>query len=170
MQRMKRLQELANRIPIRWRLTLISLGLLTLLLSALGVIILFTADQALLTNQATALRYEAHLATDGLKGHPFGLSRPPGPPPGPPPLPDAGQCDQRQLCQRRLTDGGPAGPGAVGVCLRCANLRRPARQCAGGQGGEFGCPGSGPRGLGDMPDRRGHRADGGGADFAGVSQ
>jgi signal transduction histidine kinase len=35
MQRMKRLQELANRIPIRWRLTLVSLGLLTLLLSAL---------------------------------------------------------------------------------------------------------------------------------------
>ena len=86
MQRMKRLQELANRIPIRWRLTLVSLGLLTLLLSALGVIILFTADQALLTNQATALRKEAHLATDGLKGHPFGLSRSPGPPAGPPPF------------------------------------------------------------------------------------
>lgn len=51
----KRLQRLANRIPIRWRLTLVSLAVLTLLLSALGIIILLTAEQALLSDEATAL-------------------------------------------------------------------------------------------------------------------
>lgn len=85
MWRMKRLQMLANRIPIRWRLTLISLGILTLLLSALGVVILFTAEQALLSNEATALRNEARLAAGGIRGHPFLLTIPPGPPPGSPP-------------------------------------------------------------------------------------
>src|SRR5436853_7098365 len=85
MQRMKRLQELANRIPIRWRLTLVSLGLLTLLLSTLGIIILFTAEQALLSDEATALRNEGRLAVSGLRGHPFVLTASPGPPAGPPP-------------------------------------------------------------------------------------
>jgi two-component system OmpR family sensor kinase len=79
----KRLQRLANRIPIRWRLTLVSLGVLTLLLSALGIIILLTAEQALLSNEATALHKEARLAVSGLRGHPFVLTAPPGPPSGP---------------------------------------------------------------------------------------
>lgn len=79
---MKRLQGLANRITIRWRLTLISLGVLTLLLGALGFVILFTAEQALLSNEATALHNEARLAVGGIKGHPFLLTPPPGPPPG----------------------------------------------------------------------------------------
>jgi len=34
-----RLQAWVHRIPIRWRLTLVSLGLLTVLLSALGIVI-----------------------------------------------------------------------------------------------------------------------------------
>src|SRR2546426_7854663 len=80
---MKRLQRWTNRIPIRWRLTLVSLGVLTLLLSALGLIILFTAEQALLNNEATALRSEARLAVGGLRNHPFGIIEPPGPPSGP---------------------------------------------------------------------------------------
>src|SRR5438477_10985071 len=80
---MKRLQRWTNRIPIRWRLTLVSLGVLTLLLSALGLIILFTAEQALLSNEATALRNEARLAVSGIRGHPFGITEPPGPPSGP---------------------------------------------------------------------------------------
>jgi two-component system OmpR family sensor kinase len=78
----KRLQRLANHITIRWRLTLISLGVLTLLLGALGFVILFTAEQALLSNEATALHKEARLAAGGIKGHPFLLTIPPGPPPG----------------------------------------------------------------------------------------
>ncbi len=80
---MKRLQRWTNRIPIRWRLTLVSLGVLTLLLSALGLIILFTAEQALLSNEATALRNEARLAVGGFRNHPFGIIEPPGPPSGP---------------------------------------------------------------------------------------
>src|SRR5579875_2008129 len=82
MWRMKRLRRLVNRIPLRWRLTLISLGVLALLLSALGLVILFTAEQALLSNEAVALRNEARLAADGIKGHPFFLASPPGPPQG----------------------------------------------------------------------------------------
>lgn len=80
---MKRLQRWTNRIPIRWRLTLVSLGVLTLLLSALGLIILFTAEQALLSNEATALHNEARLAVRGFRNHPFGIVEPPGPPSGP---------------------------------------------------------------------------------------
>lgn len=83
MRRIKRLHELANRIPIRWRLTLISLGVLTLLLGALGIVILLTAEKALLSNEATALRNEARLAVSGIRGHPFGITEPPGPSPGP---------------------------------------------------------------------------------------
>src|SRR6202049_2334624 len=84
---MKRLQRWTNRIPIRWRLTLVSLGVLTLLLSALGLIILFTAEQALLSSEATALRNEARLAEGGFRNNPFVIPfvivEPPGPPPGP---------------------------------------------------------------------------------------
>ena len=77
---MKRLQRWTNRIPIRWRLTLVSLGVLTLLLSSLGLIILFTAQQALLSSEATALRSEARLAVGGFRTHPFVIVEPPGPP------------------------------------------------------------------------------------------
>ena len=71
-----------HRIPLRWRLTLISLGLLSFLLGTLGVLVLFTSEQALLVNQAIALRNEAHVATNGLKEHPFSLSAPPDLPTG----------------------------------------------------------------------------------------
>lgn len=80
---MKRLQRWTQRIPIRWRLTLVSLGVLTLLLGALGIIILLTAEQALLSSEATALRKEARLAVSGIRDHPFGITEAPGPPPGP---------------------------------------------------------------------------------------
>src|SRR5258708_37467759 len=83
MWRMKRLQRWTNRTPIRWRLTVVSLGVLTMLLSALGLIILFTAEQALLSNEATALHNEARLAVNGFRNHPFGIVEPPGPPSGP---------------------------------------------------------------------------------------
>jgi two-component system, OmpR family, sensor kinase len=80
---MKRLFEWTNRIPIRWRLTLVSLGVLTLLLGTLGGVLLLTAEQALLSNEATALRNEARLAASGLHDHPFGVAEGSGPPPGP---------------------------------------------------------------------------------------
>src|ERR1700694_1709788 len=87
---MKRLQRWTNRIPIRWRLTLVSLGVLTLLLSALGLIILFTAEQALLSSEGTALHNEARLAVGGFRNNPFAIPfvivEPPGPPSGPLPL------------------------------------------------------------------------------------
>jgi Signal transduction histidine kinase len=64
-------RDIAGQIPIRWRLTLVSLGLLVCLTSGLGLIILLTAEQALLTNGAMALHNEAQLAITGIKGHPF---------------------------------------------------------------------------------------------------
>jgi two-component system OmpR family sensor kinase len=70
-------------IPIRWRLALVVLGLLVLLLSALGEVILWTAERDLLTNEASALQSEARLATIKMKGHYFIPGRSPGPPPGP---------------------------------------------------------------------------------------
>jgi two-component system, OmpR family, sensor kinase len=70
-----------KRISIRWRLTLAYVGLLTLLLGGLGIIILITAQNALLSNEATALRHEASLAVNGIRGHPFVITRAPGPPP-----------------------------------------------------------------------------------------
>jgi len=75
----QRLQEVTERIPIRWRLTLISLGLITVLLSGLGFVVLFTAERALLNNQAEALRNEGFQAVKGIKGHPFVLVPLPGP-------------------------------------------------------------------------------------------
>src|ERR1700676_928251 len=68
-----------SRIPLRWRLTIVSLGLLTLLLSVLGVFVLFTAEQALNNNNASALRSEAHLALKSYRGYPLTLSPQPEP-------------------------------------------------------------------------------------------
>jgi two-component system OmpR family sensor kinase len=79
----QKLQGLTERIPIRWRLTLISLGLITVLLSGLGFVVLFTAERALLNNQAEALRSEGFQAVKGIKSHPFVFVPPPGPPAGP---------------------------------------------------------------------------------------
>ena len=95
---MKRLQRWTNRIPIRWRLTLVSLGVLTLLLSALGLIILFTAEQALLSSEATALHNEARLAVGVFRTHPLGIVEPPGPPSGP--LPSDFQIPAEVLVQK----------------------------------------------------------------------
>lgn len=53
-------------IPIRWRLALVSLGLLALLLSALGVIISVIAEQVLVTNEVGVLRSEAQVAMKGV--------------------------------------------------------------------------------------------------------
>src|SRR6266581_712260 len=70
------LQHFMQRLSIRWRIALVSLGLLTLLLVALGILILFATERTLLTNQATALHNEARLAVGGIRNHPFSISEP----------------------------------------------------------------------------------------------
>jgi two-component system OmpR family sensor kinase len=80
-----RLNLLTRHVPIRWRLTLISLGVLTLLLVVLSVVISLLAEQALLANEVNVLHNEAHLAVTGIKGRAFDLARISEPPPGPPP-------------------------------------------------------------------------------------
>ncbi len=60
-------------MPIRWRLVLVSLGLLTLLFSAMGVVISMVAEQNLLVDEARVLHNEAQLATKGPKNAPFQL-------------------------------------------------------------------------------------------------
>jgi two-component system, OmpR family, sensor kinase len=62
---------LINHIPIRWRLVLLSLGLLVLLLSASSVIISIIAEQSLLTNEIDVLHNESFLAMRGIKNRPF---------------------------------------------------------------------------------------------------
>ncbi|MDQ6662020.1 MAG: HAMP domain-containing histidine kinase [Chloroflexota bacterium] len=73
---MRVVREISVRMPIRWRLALVSFGLLAVLLSAVGVLISVTEEQALLTNQAIALRDEARLATAGTKGRILTLAPP----------------------------------------------------------------------------------------------
>ncbi len=51
-----------QRIPIRWRLTLVSWGLLALLLTSLGIIISNIAGQDLVTNEVAALQNEVQVA------------------------------------------------------------------------------------------------------------
>ncbi len=48
--------------PLRWRLALVSFGLLALLLVALGIIVSTTEEQALLTNQANVISNEGRIA------------------------------------------------------------------------------------------------------------
>lgn len=55
-----------QRIPLRWRLALLSLGLLTLLLGALGIIVSAIAQQVLVTNEVSVLQNEAHVAVKGV--------------------------------------------------------------------------------------------------------
>src|SRR5450432_2584900 len=84
----KILQSWQSRVPIRWRLIIVSLGLLTLLLSVLGVAILFAAEQALDMNEANALWSEARLVMKSVNEHqrkfPLAFSRFPVLPPSAP--------------------------------------------------------------------------------------
>jgi two-component system OmpR family sensor kinase len=54
-----------ERLPLRWRLSLAIFGLLALLLGALGIVLSFTEEQALLRNQAGALYDTARLVSPG---------------------------------------------------------------------------------------------------------
>lgn len=67
----KRFYRFVNRIPIRWRLVLLSLGLLALLLSASSSIISIIAEHSLLTNEVDVLHNESLLAMRGIKNRPF---------------------------------------------------------------------------------------------------
>ena len=70
----RRFYHLINRIPIRWRLALLSLGLLTLLLSTSSVIISIIAEQSLLTNEMGVLHNASLLAMRGIKNRSFAPS------------------------------------------------------------------------------------------------
>lgn len=59
---MPSLRERARQIPLRWRLALVSFALMAVLLGALGALISFTEEHALIANQAAALYNEGHLA------------------------------------------------------------------------------------------------------------
>ena len=85
MRKERRFSRLTRHIPIRWRLTLISLGVLALLLSVLSVAISLVADQNLLMNEVSVLHNEARLAANGIPNRSFGLAQFSYPPAGSPP-------------------------------------------------------------------------------------
>ncbi len=61
MHRVPSLRRMLAPFPLRWRLALVSLGLLATLLISLGILISASEEQTLLTNQADALGAEASL-------------------------------------------------------------------------------------------------------------
>ena len=61
MDRLPSLQRFMAPLPVRWRVALVSFGLLAVLLAALGILISVTEENALLTGQATVLNNEAHI-------------------------------------------------------------------------------------------------------------
>jgi two-component system, OmpR family, sensor kinase len=65
MHRLPSFRRLLAPFPLRWRLALVSLGLLATLLISLGILISASEEQTLLTNQANALGAEASLAQAG---------------------------------------------------------------------------------------------------------
>lgn len=71
------IRRIGERLPLRWRLALVFFGLLVLLLGTLGIFVSFAAEQALLANQAVALRDEARLVTGTANGHAPTLPFPP---------------------------------------------------------------------------------------------
>ena len=72
-QHFQQLHTLTTRIPLRWRVALASFGLLILLLGSLGVLISSLMENALLTNQVSALRDETQLALAGGKARNLAL-------------------------------------------------------------------------------------------------
>jgi signal transduction histidine kinase len=65
MHRLPSFRRLLAPLPLRWRLALVSLGLLATLVISLGILISTSEEQTLLTNQASALGAEASLVQAG---------------------------------------------------------------------------------------------------------
>ena len=83
MGKKKRFYRFVSHVPVRWRLVLLSLGLLALLFSASSVIISIIAEHSLLANEVDVLHNESILAMRGIKNRPFEPSTiffPPGTP------------------------------------------------------------------------------------------
>jgi len=68
MHRLPSFRRLLAPFPLRWRLALVSLGLLATLLISLGILISASEEQTLLTNQAHALGAEASLVQEAGQG------------------------------------------------------------------------------------------------------
>src|SRR5258708_8798800 len=64
MHRLPSFRRLLALLPLRWRLALVSLGLLATLLISLGILISVSEEQTLLTNQDNALGAEASLVQE----------------------------------------------------------------------------------------------------------
>lgn len=62
MNRLPSFNRFIAPLSIRWRLALVSFGLLVVLLAALGLLLSFTEEKALLAGQATVLKNEADIA------------------------------------------------------------------------------------------------------------
>lgn len=56
------LGQAVEQLPLKWRLALVSFGLLAVLMAALGTVVSVTQQQAMFGNQATSLRQEAQVA------------------------------------------------------------------------------------------------------------
>lgn len=78
------LRVFSTRLPIRWRLALVSFCLLAILLSVLGVFVSITEEQALYRNQVAALHDEAQLAISSGKGGKLSLTATAAPSPAQP--------------------------------------------------------------------------------------
>src|SRR5258708_18139023 len=68
MHRLPSFRRLLNPFPLRWRLALVSLGLLATVVISRGILISASEEQTLLTNQANALGAEASLAQETGQG------------------------------------------------------------------------------------------------------
>lgn len=64
----EQIRQWGRRVPLRWRLALASFVLLAVLLAALGMVVSFAAQRALLMNEANALQNQARVASKGLHG------------------------------------------------------------------------------------------------------
>jgi two-component system, OmpR family, sensor kinase len=62
MPRLSSFHRFISSLPIRWRLALVSFGLLAVLLTALGIFISSTEESTLLASQANILNNEGHIA------------------------------------------------------------------------------------------------------------
>src|SRR6266849_1050407 len=75
MHRLPSLHRFIAPLPIRWRLALVSFGLLAVSLAALGLLISITEENTLLAGQAKVLSNEVHIAQTQLQATKITLTR-----------------------------------------------------------------------------------------------